>query len=288
MITTAKLKEIKNIIEKQDVYDLTTEKNHNFALEAGIIVHNCEDIILPVWGSTDNFQMEELKSDGDIRWIVDLEELRNQLSCALKCPLSILGGYQKDENSGNLNGTSAERNDFRFARQVRKVQSALVNGLTRMAQIHLAYLGMSPDLNMFKIRMAEVSTAEELEMQKGLSEAADTVDKVTEVIFKHTGEVIDKIELLNYFNQKLLKLEDLDLKKMIKDAKNSPKLKTSVEVPPITNEAPEGTNPFRESILGNSDFNGALPIDEGGTNKLWESKYSETQIKIEETTNEQS
>ena len=280
-----KVVNVEFLSEKQDVYDLTTEKNHNFALEVGIFVHNCEDIILPIWGSTNNFAVEEIGGDtADIKWIADLDELRNQLSCALKVPLAILGGYGKDEN-GNLNGTSAERNDIRFARQVRKVQGSIINGLTRMAQIHLAYLGMSPDLKLFKIRMAEVSTAEELEMQKGLGEAADTIDKLTDLIVKHTGEEIDKVELLNYFNQKMLKLEDLDIRKLMKDASNSSKLKTSIELPKPTSEAPTKANPFRESI-DNSDLVAALPVDEGGTNKIWESIYRDCKVNVEERLDE--
>lgn len=39
-----------NIIKNQDVYDLTTEKNHNFFAN-NLLIHNCGEICLPSYGS---------------------------------------------------------------------------------------------------------------------------------------------------------------------------------------------------------------------------------------------
>lgn len=43
-----KVKEIKQCLEKQDCYDLHVEKYHNFAISAGVFVHNC---MLPDFGT---------------------------------------------------------------------------------------------------------------------------------------------------------------------------------------------------------------------------------------------
>jgi intein/homing endonuclease len=54
----------------EDVYDITTEKNHNFALSVGVFVHNCEDLIFPVWGQADNLTVETLGGEclrGDVK-----------------------------------------------------------------------------------------------------------------------------------------------------------------------------------------------------------------------------
>lgn len=40
MIVRSKIKSIKILSEKKDVYDLKTQKNHNFFAN-GILVHNC-------------------------------------------------------------------------------------------------------------------------------------------------------------------------------------------------------------------------------------------------------
>ena len=269
--------------------------NPSFSSKASPL-SSLEDIILPVWGDVNNLKIDKLGGEtfDNVKWIADADELRNQLFCALKTPGHMLGGYQS-EVQGPLGGSAAERIDIRFARQCRKLQTTIKSGLTRLAQIHLAYQGLNPDLNMFEIKMADISTIEELEAQKSLGEAADTVDRVTELIFKHTGQRIDKLELLDYFNKKLLKLEDLDLRKMIKAAKDLGPHK-SVTPEEISNEVPTDENPFREAkeedayvgiskIYENSDLKAELPLDleEGRRcNKLWESKYKGVMVNIEE------
>lgn len=49
-----KIRSVTFIPEKEDVYDLTVEHNHNFALSAGIFVHNSKDAIDAVCGSLFN------------------------------------------------------------------------------------------------------------------------------------------------------------------------------------------------------------------------------------------
>lgn len=50
-ILNHKVKEVKFIENKEDVYDLTIQDNHNFALSAGVFVHNSKDMIDGVVGS---------------------------------------------------------------------------------------------------------------------------------------------------------------------------------------------------------------------------------------------
>jgi len=175
-----------------------------------------EDIIVPVWGDTNDIAIEKLGGEADIRWIVDIEELRNQLASALRIPLQILGGYASEMPS-SLGQSALERLDIRFARSARRQQRALINGIKKICQIHLAYLGMSPDANLFEVNMSETSSAEEEELKDALEKGVDVVDKIADMIDKFVGNKIDKIELLDYLNQKILKLNDLDLRSMIKD-----------------------------------------------------------------------
>ena len=259
-----------------------------------------EDIILPVWGDVNQIAVEKLGGDVDIKWIVDVEELRNQLATALKVPLPLLAGYA-DKANGGLGQNSLERLDIRFARQARRVQRGIINGLTRMAQIHLAYQGINPDLNLFTIQMAETSTAEEEELKDALDKGVDICTKFTDLLEKMFGMDIDKEKAFDYLNKKFLKLNDFDLTTMLKppnaNAFEGPTkeegLVPGVETPgtqageaPITPTAGEATpaelglpseeNPFKESHTL-SDFKSMLP-------KLNEAKWTEqwgtTKVKV--------
>jgi hypothetical protein len=237
-----------------DTYDITVEKNHNFPVGAGVFVHNSnneavgslidsyvstlkearsmqintdnpsynskynalsnmEDIIIPVWGDVNQVQVEKLGGEVDVKWIVDTEMLTKQLSTALAVPLPLLSGYSSEANGG-IGQNSLEKLDIRFARQARRIQRAIVVGLTRMAQIHLAYQGLNPDKNFFTIQMSETSTAEELELQDALDKGLDVSGKVMDMLDRVLGPDLDKKAALKYINEKFLKLNDIDLDKI--------------------------------------------------------------------------
>lgn len=209
---------VRLFVEREDVYDLTVEKNHNFSLGAGIIVHNSvEDLFIPVWGDVNDIQIEEIGGKTDIRWIVDVEELRNQLASALRCPLALLGGYVQ-EASGQLGSEAISQLDIRFARSARRLQRAIIEGVTRLCQIHLAYQNMDPDPRLFEVHMAETSTAEEKEISETLGKNVDVIGgfmNMLDDITEGTGKKFDKVEIADYFNRKILKLGDLDLKSFL-------------------------------------------------------------------------
>ena len=273
-----------------------------------------EDLIVPVWGNSDNFNIEKIGGEVDIRWIKDLDELRNQLATALKVPLGLLSGYSKEGNPGGLGQASIERLDIRFARQARRVQRSLINGLTRLAQIHLAYQGMNPDLNLFEIHMAETSTAEEEELKDALGTGVDIADRLFDFYEKALGPDFDGKAAADYINKKFLKLNDADLEKWIlkgNDKAFRPRTEEPVpgvegpegdfgndDVEPFGGEAPPTDtpgmaepNPFKES---NSDTKAALPIstpkkilnekkEEIGTvgcNEAWEKEWGHKKVTI--------
>lgn len=167
-----------------------------------------EDLFLPLPDNTD-LRIEEIGGSPDIRWIVDVEELKQQLACALSTPLSLLGGYV-DEATGALGSEAIEKLDIGFARNARRLQRALKMGIKRMCQIHLAYQNLDPDPAMFEVNMASPSTAEEKSLQDTLDTGTDVIDKFMTMMETIDPEM-DKKEIFNYLNQKILKFEDFDL-----------------------------------------------------------------------------
>jgi hypothetical protein len=215
-----------------------------------------------VWGEVGNLTVEKIGGEVDIKWIADIEELQRQLSTALKIPLPLLAGYA-DKAGGFEQGSALEKLDIRFARQARRIQRALINGITRLVQIHLSYQGINPDLNLFKIRMSETSTAEEKEIVDSLSTSTDVAQKVFQLYDDAIGVDLDKKALLDILNQKILKLTDVELEKLLlKGNKDAFKGKTEE---PLPNEP----NPFKESA--SMDLKSALPIDKKEVEKVNES-----------------
>lgn len=168
-----------------------------------------EDMLIPVWGDTGDLTYDKIGGEVDIRWIADIEELRNQLACTLRVPLSVLGGYV-EEASGALGAQAIEKLSIEFAHTARRLQRALKTGIKRLCQIHLAYLNMDPDPRLFEVCMTETSTAEEETIKDTLDTGADVIQKMLDLA-EQCDENVDKVKVFNYLNQKLLKLDDFDL-----------------------------------------------------------------------------
>jgi len=169
-----------------------------------------EDIFMPVWGDNTNaLTFDEVGGKPDIRWIVDIDALRNQLACTLRTPLQLLGGYV-DEATGALGSEAIEKLDIGFARNARRVQRALKEGIKRICQIHLAYMNMDPDPSLFEVNMSETSTAEEEVIVRTFETGVDIIDRVIDLVQK-VDPSADPKEIFNYMNKKILKLEGFDL-----------------------------------------------------------------------------
>jgi hypothetical protein len=206
-----------------------------------------EDIILAVFGTADDLKVEKIGGDVDIKWIADIDEMRNQLVSALGVPLSMLGGYSAEGAPPSLGNGSLENISINFARRVRRLQRAVIVAMTRMLQIHFAYLGMDTDNKMFEVKMNTTSTAEELQIQDALDKSSDTVQKAMDMIKGVLGKKTDMVKLLNYFNKKLLKLDDLNLEDYLITETEEPAGKPEEEeAPPIEGEeaAAEGPAPL--------------------------------------------
>lgn len=113
-----------------------------------------EDIFVPIWGDVGDLTFEKVGGEADIRWIVDVDNLRNQLAFALACSPSLGGAFTK-EASGALGSQAITELGIRFARSARRLQRSLITGIERICQIHLAFMGYDPDPQLFQVHMSE-------------------------------------------------------------------------------------------------------------------------------------
>jgi hypothetical protein len=175
-----------------------------------------EDIFVPVWGDVGDLTQEKIGGEADIRWIVDIDMLRNQLSFAMATPAALGGAFVK-EATGALGSEAMSKLDIRFARSSRRLQRTLIAGIERLCQIHLAYMGMDPDPNLFEVHMAETSTAEEESLRKSMESGAKTFKVMIETLKKVAGKKLDSEKFWEYYNEKIMRLDDLRLEDFYKD-----------------------------------------------------------------------
>jgi len=237
------------------------------------IMNDMEDIILPVFGAANNLQIDQMGGDVDIHYIVDIEELRNQLATALRIPLPLLAGYAKEAPPALGDGSFASL-DIRFSRQCYRLQRAIIAGITRLIQLHLAFTGRDPDLNLFEVHMASVSTAEEQAIRESLDKGVEITEKLIALVSTALGEDgYDKLSLLKYANDKFLKLNDLDFKSLVKNVEAATGPLTTPEVKSEDNVFRTNLNMAREQ---SSDLKAFTVLNES----VWKEKYSGIKIEV--------
>lgn len=151
-----------------------------------------EDIFIPVSDPKNDIQITTVGGDVNIAEQYDLEYLLNKLFAALKIPKAYLN-YEQDLNARS----TLIQLDIRYARSVSQLQTTLITGLTRLANIHLAYLGLDPDAVEFTITMTSVSA---IDQEARLEQKQNSV-----------GVARDMWDVLTTMNDTLTTIRDTDL-----------------------------------------------------------------------------
>ena len=128
-----------------------------------------EDIFLPVFGDRGDVSIETLGGEVNITSIVDVDRLTKKFFGGLKVPAAFLGF--EDNLPSSLGDSALVRIEIRYARTVKRLQRTLIQGLTRLFQIHLAYKRLPVDPKNFSVEMEIISSAEEEERKASLSTA---------------------------------------------------------------------------------------------------------------------
>jgi len=105
--------------------------------------------------------------------IADIEYFQKKMVSGLKIPHSRVGIGEADEGSSEPLSKIAPE----FAKQVQHIQQHVVNGLTKVAIVHLALRGYtSEDIKNFDIQMTASSAIDELYRMEVWASRADTIE----------------------------------------------------------------------------------------------------------------
>jgi hypothetical protein len=118
-----------------------------------------EDIFLGV-GKDNGTDITKLDGSANVGDIHDVEHFIAKLAGDLRVPKAFFG-FEGDLNSR----ASLVAQDVRYARGVKRLQRAIIYGLTQLCRIHLAMLGRDPldEKHAFSVRMSPVSQLDELQ-----------------------------------------------------------------------------------------------------------------------------
>lgn len=163
------------------------------------------DIFWPIRKDSQS-RVQYMGTDPNINAIADLEYFRSKLFASLRVPKAYLGG---DEYSSVKFGLS--QLDISFSRLIKRLQRAVLNGLTDLARIHLMLKDIDPrdPKNDFTLMMTSPSTLDQEQKLESLSLSLDIAMKLKEV-----GDMlgIDQDALAAYIQRAVIGLTPYDLR----------------------------------------------------------------------------
>jgi hypothetical protein len=211
-----------------------------------------EDFFLPVRGDHHS-RIDTLPGASNLGDIQDIEYLENKLFCSLVVPKAYLNFAE-----GLQGGTTLSQSDIRFARTIIGFQESMLMELTRVAKIHLLFLGYKDDYENFELRLNNPSTQLELmklEIMKARLEVAKEWHSMDANSFASWTWVMENI----------LGFSKNDIKKMLKQKKVEKKLFAEIDA---------GAETYRKTgifadidskyEIAGADPNGGTETEEGG------------------------
>lgn len=188
------LKRVKSLIEQRN-YMSKTDGNYSSMASPGPI----ENVIyVPTHDGKGAISSSNLGGDVDVKSIIDVDYFKNKLYAGLKVPKQFLG---EDEGGGFSGGTSLTKLDSRYARTIKRVQTAYVSGITTLINLFAIDRGLTDHVNNFTIKMQSPSTVEDAERDETLGNRINTagslLDMLTEEIISTDGKKEVVMEILS-------------------------------------------------------------------------------------------
>lgn len=166
------------------------------------------DIFWPIRKDS-NSRIDYLGVDPNVTGVVDIEYFRDKLFAALKIPKAYIG---LDAYSSVKYGLA--QIDVTFGRAVKRLQRAVINGLTRLCQIHLALVGLDPlrPENQFQLQMMSPSTLDEQQRMEAMDLSLNLAQKLQEM-----GQIlgVEPEALQSYILRNILGLTPFDLRPLL-------------------------------------------------------------------------
>lgn len=151
-------------------------------------------------------RVEYIGGDANVTAVADIDYFRRKLATSLKIPIAYLGG---DEYSSVRSGLA--QMDVYFARIVKKLQRAVMQGVTKLLLTHLRLREVRYDPNDVRINMEPVSGIEEMQRVEALTAAVNLAQNMFVVM---TTMGVPPQYCVPYILKDVLRLADEDLMDM--------------------------------------------------------------------------
>ena len=182
------LQRIKSLIEQKT--SITDGDSMSEYTNPGAMENN---IYIPTHGGVGAINTQQIGGDVNVKDIADIDYFRNKFYGCMKIPKQYMG--DTDDATGFNGGTSLSIVSSRYAKTVKRIQSAMCQALTDAVNILLIDRGLDNYVNKFSICMQPPVTQEELDKRDNTSSKVQLASDVMNLVDGIEDEVV-KLKIL--------------------------------------------------------------------------------------------
>jgi len=203
---TRKLDEWRRALKKREFKNPTTG-------EFDVLYHAAaldDDIWWPIQGDLSNSRIEVRPAAGNVTDAVDYDAFINKMFAGLRAPKAYFG-YEGDVDAR----ATLSNQDVRFARGVKKIQRAVITGLTRLAELNLILrFNLEPEdvQGQVTLRMVEPSQLEHIQRLEADQIILDVAQRYLDF---GQGAKLSDVPWTIWILQNIIRMADDDIQRMM-------------------------------------------------------------------------
>lgn len=200
------------------------------------------NVYVPTRNGVGALNTQQIGGDINVKDIADIDYFKNKFYGSMKIPKQYLG--DTDDATGFNGGTSLSIVSSRYAKTVKRIQSAMIQALTDCINILLIDRGLDSYVNKFTLHMQPPVTQEEIDKRDNLSSEINIVRDILDM----TSDIEDPVTKLKILKTLLSQtISNQEVIELVQD-----------EIERLEQEVDEGTvdNAELDDELGDMDFGG--------------------------------
>lgn len=200
------------------------------------------NVYVPTRNGVGALNTQQIGGDINVKDIADIDYFKNKFYGSMKIPKQYLG--DTDDATGFNGGTSLSIVSSRYAKTVKRIQSAMIQALTDCINILLIDRGLDSYVNKFTLHMQPPVTQEEIDKRDNLSSEINIVRDILDM----TSDIEDPVTKLKILKTLLSQtISNQEVIELVQD-----------EIERLEQEVDEGTvdNGELDDELGDMDFGG--------------------------------
>lgn len=199
------LQRIKTLMEQKT--SMTENSEMSAYINPGAIENN---IYIPTRGGQGTLTTDTIGGDFDPGQLTDLDYFNNKLFGGLKIPKPFLGFM--DDNAGFSGGESLIKASSRYAKTIKRIKNAYIQGITTLLNIFLIDRGAVASVNNFTVKMTSPTTTEDSERMEILQNKTQLISDIMAML-SDVEDKKDRLKLAKILIEKYM--ADADISELL-------------------------------------------------------------------------